>query len=249
MKKLLAITGLLAIFFAGCEVHPYADFTADYNRVQPLEEIRFTNISDRAVSYEWDFGDGTGSTVMNPIHYYTDEGTYQVSLRVTSKDNNVDIAYMTIEVIYTLLEITVVEWNDQERIEYLVDDAFVILYETLYDWENDINDVGNGYTDSYGVITFAGLYDDSYFVWAEKVPAYTNVDGYDNYDFYVDGLDSYISTPYLVPFALNTWIAWVDYFATYESPGKAIKKNRHEKYMKDKIKSDTPSLVIVDVSK
>jgi PKD repeat protein len=249
MKKLLALTGFIAVIFTGCEVHPYADFTADYTRVQPLEEIRFTNISDRAVSFEWDFGDGTVSTVANPVHYYTDEGTYQVSLRAYSKDNNVDVSYMTIEVLYTLLEVTVVEYNDQEHIERLINDAFVIIYESLYDWENDINEAGYGYTNGYGEITFAGLYPESYWVWAEKVPADTDVDGYDNYDFYLDGLDSYISTDILVPFALNTWIAWVDYFAYYESPNKTIKKNRHEKYAKDKIKTNASSFIIVDVKK
>jgi hypothetical protein len=245
MKKLLAITGLLAAFFVSCEVHPYADFTADYNRVQPYEEIQFTNYSDRAVSYEWDFGDGTGSTVMNPIHSYTEEGTYQVSLRVISEDNNVDIAYMNIEVVYTLLDISVVEWNQDEHVEFLIPGALVILYETLYDWENDINSVVDGYTDGYGEITFAGLEDREYFVWAEKV--YSEGDGYDNYLFYEEYLDSYITTPALVPFALNTWIAWVDYYAVY--PNKAIKKNRHEKYPKDKIKTNDSSIIIVDVTK
>ncbi len=245
MKKILALTGLLAVIFVGCEVHPYADFTVDYNRVQPYEEIHFTNISDRAVSYEWDFGDGTGSTAMNPIHYYTEEGNYQVSLKVWSEDHNVDIAYMTIEVVYTLLEVSVVEWNSQERVEFLIPGALVVLYETLYDWENDINDVVWGYTDGTGVITFAGLDERHYYVWAQKV--YDEGDGYDNYLFYEDYMDSYITTPVLIPFALNTWIAWVDYYLVY--PDKAIKKDRLEKYSRDKIKSKNASFIKVDVSK
>ena len=110
---------------------------------------------------------------------------------------------------------------------------------------NDYGVIAYGYTDQYGEITFAGLDAHPYYVWAEKVPAYTNVDGYDNYNFFTEGLDSYIRTPALVPFALNAWIAWVDYFDYYQSPDKAIKKNRHEKYAKNKIKSDSTSFIIV----
>jgi hypothetical protein len=245
MKKLLAITGLLAVFFTSCEVHPYADFTADFNRVQPFEEIRFTNISDQAVSFSWDFGDGYSSTEMNPRHTYTEEGTFQVSLRVVSKDNNVDVAYMTIEVYYTLLEISVVEWNQDEHVEFLIPDALVILYESLSDWENDVYSVADGYTDGHGIITFAGLEDRQYYVWAEKV--YPEGDGYDNYQFYEQFLDDYITTPYLIPFELNPWIAWVDYYTVY--PDKSIKQNRYKKYPNTKINSDARSFIKVDVTK
>ncbi|MEO6167292.1 MAG: PKD domain-containing protein [Chitinophagales bacterium] len=45
-------------------------------------QVSFVNESLNGTSYEWDFGDGTTSTEQNPVHIYTDEGVYTVSLIV-----------------------------------------------------------------------------------------------------------------------------------------------------------------------
>lgn len=49
--------------------------------------VRFvdnTSTDDNAIAqYVWDFGDGTTSNEPNPIHYYTNPGTFNVSLTVT----------------------------------------------------------------------------------------------------------------------------------------------------------------------
>ncbi len=42
--------------------------------------------NDGLSEYEWDFGDGTTGTGVNPVHQYSESGTYTVKLRV--KDNN-----------------------------------------------------------------------------------------------------------------------------------------------------------------
>ncbi|MEP7374587.1 MAG: PKD domain-containing protein [Chitinophagaceae bacterium] len=45
------------------------------------DTVRFTNLSDSATSYEWQFGDGTISTEKNPTHKYKDPGVYTVILK------------------------------------------------------------------------------------------------------------------------------------------------------------------------
>lgn len=50
-------------------------------------EISFDNLSEPVnVNYEtfWDFGDGTTSTDLSPLHIFESEGTYDVSLQITS---------------------------------------------------------------------------------------------------------------------------------------------------------------------
>ena len=42
--------------------------------------ITFTNNSTNAIGYTWDFGDGNTSTETNPVHIYTQDGTYNVTL-------------------------------------------------------------------------------------------------------------------------------------------------------------------------
>ncbi|MDI6644141.1 MAG: DUF3344 domain-containing protein [Methanobacteriaceae archaeon] len=75
------MVALNAIFVA--EYQPTASFTGTpTSGVAPLP-VQFTSTSIGATSYEWDFGDGQTSTDENPIHTYTDPGTYTVKLTVT----------------------------------------------------------------------------------------------------------------------------------------------------------------------
>lgn len=66
------------------EVPPQASFSAvQTNGPAPLL-VSFTNSSVGAQSYLWNFGDGDGSTVANPMHAYTNAGIYSVSLTASN---------------------------------------------------------------------------------------------------------------------------------------------------------------------
>lgn len=51
------------------------------------KEVTFTNYSQNAESYSWNFGDGQSSTDENPTHIFADAGNYTVTLTATNKDN------------------------------------------------------------------------------------------------------------------------------------------------------------------
>ena len=55
---------------------PVSGFTNSINGFQ----VNFSNTSSGATSYHWDFGDGSTSTLANPSHTYTGNGTYYVQL-------------------------------------------------------------------------------------------------------------------------------------------------------------------------
>ncbi|MBA7549747.1 hypothetical protein ES705_42242 [subsurface metagenome] len=59
---------------------PTAEFTTDIDNLT----VTFSNTSENASSYLWDFGDGNTSTETNPEHTYTNAGNYQVELTSTS---------------------------------------------------------------------------------------------------------------------------------------------------------------------
>ncbi|HMG14142.1 MAG TPA: PKD domain-containing protein, partial [Saprospiraceae bacterium] len=46
--------------------------------------VTFSNSSSSGVSYLWNFGDGNTSTEINPVHTYSQENTYTVTLTVTN---------------------------------------------------------------------------------------------------------------------------------------------------------------------
>lgn len=54
------------------------------NYVYANTPIKFSNLSSNATTYSWNFGDGTTSTVENPMHIYIAAGKYIVTLSVTN---------------------------------------------------------------------------------------------------------------------------------------------------------------------
>jgi PKD repeat protein len=59
---------------------PSVSFTQTANELI----VDFTNTSNNATSYSWDFGDGNTSTDENPTHIYGDDGEYVVTLEATN---------------------------------------------------------------------------------------------------------------------------------------------------------------------
>ncbi|MDX2003384.1 MAG: PKD domain-containing protein [Chitinophagales bacterium] len=62
---------------------PKADFTYTTS-CQNAGTYQFTDASINADTYFWDFGDSQTSTQQNPLHTYTQTGTYTVTLTVTN---------------------------------------------------------------------------------------------------------------------------------------------------------------------
>ncbi|MEM6263235.1 MAG: PKD domain-containing protein, partial [Bacteroidota bacterium] len=66
---------------------PAADFTLTPAQTCPGTTLSFTDATTPdypLVSWEWDFGDGTSSTLQNPTHFYGAGGVYTVRLIVTN---------------------------------------------------------------------------------------------------------------------------------------------------------------------
>ncbi|MGV3610626.1 MAG: PKD domain-containing protein [Fluviicola sp.] len=83
-------TYVVSLFAAGCgfdtttttvTVHPLPqiDFTS-LDSVCLNQGMVFTNLSAGVASMNWDFGDGTTSTLTNPVHAYSAPGFYTVTL-------------------------------------------------------------------------------------------------------------------------------------------------------------------------
>ena len=60
------------------------DPIASFNHTINNNSVSFTNSSDNATTYNWDFGDGTFSTDENPTHIYTATGSFIVQLTITN---------------------------------------------------------------------------------------------------------------------------------------------------------------------
>ncbi|MEP6594753.1 MAG: PKD domain-containing protein [Ginsengibacter sp.] len=62
---------------------PVAKFLIAYDCAIPFKRV-FTDKSIGADTWQWDFGDSTGTTIASPVHFYSTTGTYTVKLTVTN---------------------------------------------------------------------------------------------------------------------------------------------------------------------
>lgn len=95
LKRLFPALLIALIAMAGCKKSKYnfddlppavkSFFTITNTELNINEAIQFSNKSEDAESYSWDFGDGTTSTDMNPSKTYSNPGNYTVKLKAVGK--------------------------------------------------------------------------------------------------------------------------------------------------------------------
>lgn len=75
-------------------IPPVASFVSNPDAGIPMNlpntEVTFTNLSNGAVAYSWDFGDGNTSNQTDPVYTYTEEGLYTVTLTAENADGCTD---------------------------------------------------------------------------------------------------------------------------------------------------------------
>ncbi len=86
------------------EPSPIAAFVSDPSETDQFHaKISFFDHSTGAAGWDWSFGDGDSSTLVNPMHTYQDTGTYKVILLVINKFGCTDTTSKDIEItpVYT----------------------------------------------------------------------------------------------------------------------------------------------------
>lgn len=197
------------------EIAPYSDFIMSTSKANVGEAIIFTNNSLNAVNVDWDFGDGSYSTNLNPSHVYSVPGDYTVTLTAYGRSGLKDVASSTIHINdFAELQIEVVEYYD----EYIVPNASVRLYPTVKDWEDETNMVVEGFTNNNGKVIFTGLFADRRYyvdVWEEN---------HDNLQLAAEDA-GFIETQVLEE-GRNSFIAYVDYYEPAKKSATSRKKSR-----------------------
>jgi len=96
-----ATTTSTVIVYPGTVAH-FTSEGMDGTMISPI--YKFYDQSTNAATRVWNFGDGTGSTLINPQHTYASKGKYTVSLVTTTANGCTDSIEMEIEVtpVFTL---------------------------------------------------------------------------------------------------------------------------------------------------
>ncbi|AKB18679.1 PKD domain-containing protein [Methanosarcina sp. WWM596] len=77
---------------------PFAKFTSSTTKGYSPLSVKFTDLSENATGWNWDFGDGTNSIEQNPAHIYSFAGNYTVNLTAVNT-NGTDSAFAVITVL------------------------------------------------------------------------------------------------------------------------------------------------------
>jgi len=60
------------------------NFSSNVTKGYAPLSVQFTDLSENATSWYWDFGDGASSTEQNPMHIYSTAGNYNVNLKINN---------------------------------------------------------------------------------------------------------------------------------------------------------------------
>ena len=149
MKKLSVITMMIALLamsfsFTSCkkdkgEPELTAALSMEGNKRPAPTTIHFTNESENADSYLWDFGDGETSEEINPTHEYTEAGSYVVKLEASNEagDSNSTNGYVTVYGTLTGWELDAVSVSEDAMTDVTADNfVYLILLDNSGNYIN-----------------------------------------------------------------------------------------------------------------
>lgn len=89
--------------------NPVPNFTYNPGFGNPPVTVNFTNTSTGALSYIWDFDDGTQSALANPSHNYLSSDNYQISLKARNNFGCEKTIIKTFDVFEQYLDVAILD--------------------------------------------------------------------------------------------------------------------------------------------
>jgi len=173
-------TGIVSIL-------PVTNFTSNVTEGNAPLTVQFTDLSENATEWSWDFGDNNTSNEQNPAHTYAEAGTYTVNLSVSNPSG----------------------WDNITKTGYIIVNASNTPVENLDEVPYAYITAQNDYGENYGTVTVINTA-------TNKVTATVPVGSYpvgvavtpDRTKVYVANTDS--DTVSVIDTATNTVISTVD---------------------------------------
>jgi len=123
----------------------------------PYTDVVFTDLTEGATEWYWDFGDDSSSDLQDPSHSYMDSGNYIVSLIVTSEYGCKDTlsAYIQVSEVHALMDVSATTVCADDAISFT--DASIGAIEWTWDFGDgtvidDVQSTSHSYSEA-GVYT------------------------------------------------------------------------------------------------
>lgn len=118
------------------------------------DTIFFTNASLNATIYDWNFGDGNNSSVMDPMHIYDASGSYDVSLTASNPKKSENVTETIVINDPTILSVQTLEDDEQTPVA----NVEVWVYDSEEHFTNNYFEPQfAAYTDENGLASFYNL--------------------------------------------------------------------------------------------
>lgn len=152
---------------------PVASFQFEVDETNFLL-VSFSNFSQNATSYSWNFGDSETSTDENPTHEYATAGTYTVTLTATASDGTTSVKEQDVELSDPDEQLTLLAGNDSKTWKLVREGASVGIGPDAANWTQWYNLTNNGDRNC--------LYDDEFIYYRDGTFEYD-----DNGTFFGEG--------------------------------------------------------------
>ena len=142
---------------------PEFDYTP-FENPEAGDTIEFLNVSINADSYDWDFGDGSTSIEINPLHIYAEAGIYDVKLNAYN-----DAGDEAITKTLTINEATELGFLTYGMADStILPDTEVWIYDNKIEWEEINEPLRIGTTNQEGIVYFLNVEPAIYHIYAIK---------------------------------------------------------------------------------
>lgn len=144
---------VLSIGSVSAAEEPSANFTSNTTSGDAPLVVQFNDTSTgNATSWSWDFGDNGTSTEQNPVHTYTTEGTYDISLTASNEAGNDTIIqddYITVAIPPTVTtNLAGGTYTTTQTVTLTTDDPTATIYYATDTTDPRTSDTRIQYTDS-----------------------------------------------------------------------------------------------------
>lgn len=138
---------------------PNAAFSmSDTFAICPPLNVLFTNTTTGAITYAWDFGNSSSSTLQNPSAIYTNPGVYNIQLIVTSNQGCKDTAYGTANVLGYAGGLSYTPLNGCAPLDVLFTANLTNVPSIIWDFSDGVTIPANGSSTTTHTYTTPGAY-------------------------------------------------------------------------------------------